>query len=304
MPDARMPLRWWLPALSRFPAQSRLLAWLRRADRLADGPVGYMAGLEATFDAESPIAAAALTRQWMAGDAGDQAWLSADPAWIQPDLNGARLLACGQLGLTMADALALAAPLREAFEAQGMTLEVTRPDRWHVRLPDGPLPTFAAPEQALGEDLYLHLPPGPEGRRWRVLTTELQVILHQHPLNQVRKTQGLPPINSLWLWGAGRLPARVQSQVGTVASDDFLLAALADRAGARQVPLDDADVARTGAGWLIDLQGMSVDAIDTQWWSRIESSARRQRVDLAFASGERWRHEPWHRLRFWRGGRA
>src|SRR3546814_1479129 len=50
-----------------------------------------------------------------------------------------------------------------------MQLEISTPDRWHLRLPpDTPLPDFAAPEQALGEDLAQHLPQGAQGRRWRV----------------------------------------------------------------------------------------------------------------------------------------
>ena len=41
----------------------------------------------------------------------------------------------------------------------------------------------------------------------RMLLNEVQVLLHQHPLNAARQTRGLPPVNSVWFWGAGRLPA-------------------------------------------------------------------------------------------------
>ena len=44
---------------------------------------------------------AAVTRQRDAGDAAQAAWLRADPAYIRPDINGARLLAHGEaLALT------------------------------------------------------------------------------------------------------------------------------------------------------------------------------------------------------------
>ncbi|MGZ7354524.1 hypothetical protein ACXWRX_09325, partial [Streptococcus pyogenes] len=76
----------------------------------------------------------------------------------------------------------------------------------------------------------LHLPQGPQGRRWRVLINEAQVLLHQHPLNAERRAKGLPPVNSLWLWGAGRLPAQVRGAFEGVIGDDLLLAALARRA--------------------------------------------------------------------------
>ena len=103
---------------------------------------------------------------------------------------------------------------------------------YHVRLPvDAPTPTLAAPEQALGEDLYQHLPDGADGRRWRVLLNEVQVLLHQHPRNAERRTRGLPPVNSLWLWGGGTLPSLVRTPLRGVISDDVLLGALATRAG-------------------------------------------------------------------------
>src|SRR3546814_2249687 len=70
-----------------------------------------------------PISAAAITRQFLAGDAGDDIWLSADPAWVQPDMNGVRLLACGQMQLDMDAAQALAEPLRPIFDEAGMQLE-------------------------------------------------------------------------------------------------------------------------------------------------------------------------------------
>ena len=39
------------------------------------------------------------------------------------------------------------------------------------------------PSDALGADLFEHLPEGAEGRRWRALLSEAQVVLHNHPLN-------------------------------------------------------------------------------------------------------------------------
>ena len=30
------------------------------------------------------------------------------------------------------------------------------------------------------------------------------MLLHAHPVNEAREARGEPPVNSLWLWGAGR----------------------------------------------------------------------------------------------------
>ncbi len=41
---------------------------------------------------------------------------------------------------------------------------------------------------------------------WYRLLNEIQMFMHQHPINDKRIRQGRLPINSLWLWGAGQRP--------------------------------------------------------------------------------------------------
>jgi hypothetical protein len=308
-----MSVELWLPALARFEPAHPLRHLLGRADRLADGPRGYLAGLTAWFDAPQPLPAGALTRQLAAGDADDALWMCADPAWVEPDMNGARLLACGQMQLTVAEASTLAETLVPLFEEQDIHLELTTPDRWHLRLPPGlTVPAFPAPEQALGENLLQHLPQGAEGRRWRILQNDIQVLLHQHPLNAQRRTAGKPPVNSLWLWGAGTLPAAVATPLRGVVSDDPLLRALSAKAGiahrlrtptsgTREPAAVGVAPADAASHWLIDLQDLPASAIADAWWPMIHTLARQRPLRLSFASGERWELRPWHRWRFWRG---
>ena len=292
-----------MPNLRRFDATHPLRSLLWRGDRLPDGAKGYLGGLASYFQCDGDIPAAALTRDHLAGDAADASWLSADPAWVQPDMSGARLMACGQLPLSMEEAQALAEPLKPVFAEDGMTLEISSPQRWHLRLPvQASLPDFAAPEQALGEDLYEHLPQGPETRRWRVLFNEVQVLLHQHPHNARRREHGLPPINSLWFWGGGMLPTHVDTTLHGVIGEDVLLLALAQRAGIPTQKRDVAAVDTAQIGWLIDLQDQPVDVIAAEWWPRLQVLSKRTPLRLSFASGERWLHRPWHRMRFWRRG--
>ena len=299
-PNASSAVALWLPALGRFDASHPVRRMLLRANRNDDGARGYIAGLAAYFDCPGGLPVAALTRELLAGDAADANWLCADPAWIQPDLNGARLLACGQMGLDADEAEALARPLKPLFGDVGMLLEVSSPDRWHLRLePQTLLPDFATPEQAMGEDLYEHLPQGQEGRRWRAVFNEVQVILHQHPVNAARSARGLVPINSLWLWGAGRLPDRVRTTLTGAVGDDLLLGALSKRAGLALQPRNQTTVAAALPGWLIDMQDLSPEAI-LAYAPTLDALSRRQPLQWHFASGERWLHRPLHRWRLWR----
>ncbi len=301
------PATVWLPALQRFDPTHALYRLLQRADRLPDASPGRVAMLGEAFawdaDASTPLPAAALLRQFHAGDAGDGLWLQADPAWVQPELNGARLLACGQLALGMDEAHSLVEALAPAFEDAGLILQATTADHWHLRLPPGSvLPGFDPPEQVLGDDLLQHLPEGPHARRWQRLLNDVQVLLHQHPLQVQRRARGLAPVNSVWLWGAGELPRQVRTQVSGVVGEDALLLALAVRAGIETAPLAAGDPGAFAPGRLVDLQQLPVETIDAQWQAALLAALRRQPVALCFASGERWLSRPWHRLRLWRRG--
>jgi hypothetical protein len=297
----------WLPALPSVGLRDPLATDLRRANRLADGRAGYLRGLGDYFQGadgvavDSTLAVAAITRNYIAHDADSHSWLSADPAWVQPEMNGVRLLACGHMQLTQVEADAFAEALRPALDDAGMQLFLSTPDRWHLRLPPGTtLPDFAAPEQALGEDLSQHLPPGIEGRPWRILLNDIQVLLHQHPLNRARQNNGLAPVNCLWLWGGGTLPLPLRSPLNGVISDDLLLAALAAQAGIETLPRTPATIAGATRDWLIDLQDLPLSDIESREWPMLQSLLRQQAVRLHFASGERWQSQPWHRWRVWR----
>jgi hypothetical protein len=293
----------WLPALDRFDAAHPLHRLLARADRLDDGPRERLAVLAAAFDgAGSPLPAAALVREHLAGDAGEVAWLNADPAWVQPDMSGVRLMACGSMSLEPDEAQAYAQLLQPAFAEAGLQLEITTPNHWQLRLPpDIPLPDFAAPEQALGEDLYQHLPQGTEGRRWRMLLNVVQVLLHRHPLNAARQARGLPPVNSVWWWGAGRLPSTMHCGFAGVVGNDVLLRALAAHAGVAGQARTPSTVVAAPAGSLVDLQDLPATELERDWWPTVLNLAQRQPLHYAFAGGERWSWRPWHRWRFWRG---
>lgn len=289
-----------LPARGRFaahPLPPLLARALGRADRLPSGEAGERAQLLRQFDLLPrgwPVAA--LTRQRDVGDAAPDAWLRADPAYVRPDINGARLLAIGDgLRPVQADVDAFLPALRPLFGDAGFALDAPVPSRWYLRLPRGAtLPPFAAPDDALGDDLFEHLPDGVEGRRWRALLSEAQVLLHNHPRNAERAAAGLPPINSLWFWGAGTLPDRVRSPHARLRTNDTLLDALAQAAGIRK------DAAGGEGDVLIDYRALS--AFDDAFldWIASATAGKFPRLVLDFADGARWQITPAQRWRFWR----
>ena len=63
------------------------------------------------------------------------------------------------------------------------------------------------PHDLIGKEISSYLPQmeGPV----LSLTKESQRLLKNHPVNQAREASGLPPANSIWLWGQGRSPQMI-----------------------------------------------------------------------------------------------
>lgn len=307
MTNARGLIHVLLPALPADDSCAELRRMCALGDRLAGASPGYLPALQTLFQwPGTHLPSAALTREAVAGDAGEFVWLSADPAYVEPDINGARMLACGQLDLDARDAETLARELQPLFGDSGMALELTEPMRWHLRLADGAkVPVFDSVEQVLGEDLLAHLPEGDQALRWRKLFNEAQMILHQHPLNATRRKRGQVPVNCLWFWGGGKLPAWVKSRVMKVFSCDPVTQALAARAGVDVEAATPAVLAKLPAqtSALLDIDGGDMlpawcDVLATLW------RKRHRELHLYFADGTRYRVSPRHRWRFWRRPRS
>lgn len=226
-------------------------------------------------------------------------WLRADPVWLQADLSTARLMAWGNLGLSVEEAEALVRPLKPLFGDAGFPIEQREPEAWCLRIPrESRPPSFPHPLDALGGDAFDQLGQGPEARRWRALLAEAQVLLHEHPVNAARRRAGLPPANSLWFWGGGAWPDAVEGVAGSVVSADPELRAFAQAAGCRLA--EAVDATRPG---LLDLRPQ-------RQWRVVEDICAVARAALAtgtldalvldFADGHRVHVTHGQRWRFWR----
>lgn len=306
-----------LPAWSSFGRQGlspELAKAFGRADATVPGDSGGDAQLIRHFTATpAQWAPAAITRQAHVGDAAGAAWLRADPAHVRPEMTGARLLGIGErLSLSQDDVNALLPALKPVFGDSGFALDAPTPARWYLRLlREAKFPNFSAPDAALGEDLFEHQPDGPEGRRWRALLNEVQIVLHNHPWNAQRAERGLVPINALWVWGGGVLPDRIAADARQVHSDDDLLQALIKLAGGAAQPLgqafDSASSAHDDVA-LYDLRRCRDFAVVQRDWLLPAVRALRTgglaALVLDAADGTQLKLAPSQRWRFWRGAWA
>lgn len=57
------------------------------------------------------------------------------------------------------------------------------------------------PARALVSDVGESLPKGADAHVLKRFGAELEMWLHQHPVNHARRRRGQPPVNTLWMWG-------------------------------------------------------------------------------------------------------
>jgi hypothetical protein len=169
-------------------------------------------------------------------------WARVEPVQLLAALDHLELAAPVPVALDPPEAQALLEALDAHLQGTGFSLQGAAGDGWLCRCPDDLECTTADPWNAVGRNLREWLPGGRDARRVQALLTELQMLLHDHPVNGRRAARGLPVVNSLWLWGVGRAQQPAAATSGTLATDDAWLAGLWRLHGGRTLPPPQLDV--------------------------------------------------------------
>ena len=162
---------------------------------------------EFSTDKNAPIAA--LTRL---ADSDDpyiftSTWLRADPVHFAVSRDNIQLFDSHVVNPTDDEMAAIAATLNQHFADVG--IEVAFPDaaRGYIAIKTNDVP-HTTPLWAMGNaSVFENLPQLTTKTRtnWRAISNEIQMLLHDHPVNEARQAAGALPINGLWLWGGGSL---------------------------------------------------------------------------------------------------
>jgi hypothetical protein len=193
-------------------------------------------GIKAQHD--WPLAAIGAQAEAIEG-AAHHYWLRLDPVHLEVTMGGLILHSAESLGLSWQCAQALIADINQHRQGEGWHIHAATPTRWYLCLPHTSDPHFpdlyTTPlDQMQGEYLTPHLPRGKDARYFLKQINEAQMLMHAHPVNQKRESEGQPTVNGLWLWGGGILPERCPP-LDQVAGDDFELHALARHSGSAVV---------------------------------------------------------------------
>ena len=151
---------------------------------------------------DTPVAPLAALGAGVAVD-GDYV-TAADPVYLAVDRDDVVLMQRVD-DLAPDDARTLVSMLERHFEADGVQFMLPRQDAWFARCTQTPDITTTPFDAAHGHGLYPYLPRGGDAGTWKRWQNEIQLLLHEHPVNAVREAQGKVPVNGVWFWGGGHL---------------------------------------------------------------------------------------------------
>lgn len=188
---------------------------------------------------------------------GDNCWVHADPVSLRADRNSLLLADAALLNIQPDEARAIVETLN-AHYGDELGLCIATPDRWYARIQSPPKGETTPLSSVAGRPIE----PGRGAMGWHALMNEMQMLLHDHPVNEAREARGEATINGVWLWGAGRL-APVTTAYSSVASSLPLARGLARHAG-----IGTADLPANARHWLAGTAGAGVrvcvhDALQT-----------------------------------------
>jgi len=210
-PERDLPPGVTLPGLqhaARFGTRSGLIAgwrpWLARW--LIAGQDARGSTERAPADvAPATIAAATLASSNPVLQQRAMVWM-ATPVYLVAGLTSLHLDRRSILRLSADDLTALASEFRRVFHDSGFVLEPLDSGDFLLLGPQISAAQTREPARAMGNSIADAQPAGVGDPMLRRLGAEVEMWLHDHPVNNARSGRGEPPVTGLWFWGAGPSP--------------------------------------------------------------------------------------------------
>jgi len=211
-----------LPAVLAEQGMRELLA-RGRLDTLP-APASDLERVLAVLGLEAPAEGQAALRLWGATGRAPDGWVAgADPVWLQAGLDRLYLHAPPPGDVEPGVLETLCRHVNERLFGAGDPALSAVGDQAYLAAAE-PLPTAELPAAALDGERPDPFMPGAADRRYLELTGEIQMCLHDHPVNSEREAAGRRPLNALWLWGGGRAPTLADAALPPLVGDEPLLA--------------------------------------------------------------------------------
>ncbi|HET9693756.1 MAG TPA: hypothetical protein VFP48_05195 [Steroidobacteraceae bacterium] len=213
-PTVRVVLPWLHEAIAEARSAGTLppmtaLCWLEGRGNATRAPKAgwrdWLLGVDAATVAEfhhwpaGPSLAAAAA----AGVDTAPGWAVAQPVHLAAGLDHVRMAPLADAVPSPAEAEQLAATVRMHFAGDVFDLLDFVDAAWLVRCTEPIDCVTHDPATLAGRNIHDYLPAGRDGARMRSRMNEIQMVLHDHPVNERRTSTRAAPINALWIWGFG-----------------------------------------------------------------------------------------------------
>ena len=212
----------WRPWLARWLGRDDL-AGVAPAVIAASGAVEFAPAVPAATDTAAELADSEraghvrVAAHKSVAPRGATAWL-ATPVHLIAGLTSLHLDRRSLLRLSPADLEDFALDFHRTFGDSGLRLLALPGGDF---LMEGPATLSAAttePARALVADLEASLAKGSDAKALKRLGAELEMWLHEHPVNEGRLRRGELPVSTLWLWGGGASPTQLNSSPASPSS--------------------------------------------------------------------------------------
>ena len=245
------------------------------------------------------------------GEAASGYCLRADPVHVVADRDVLRMLDPQLLSIAPREAQDLVKTLNTHFAQDGLQFIAPHPQRWYLVLPTDPLLRTHPLAHTVGASLHDYLPFGERGKHWQGVLNEMQMLLHEHPVNNAREARGELPVNSVWFWGGGHAPPPPKTQWAQVWSDAVVALGLAKlsrvpRTGAPEDARAWLNAALTPGDHLLVLPAVTRQGLadmEADWFAPLYAALknrRLQRLTLQLLNGTAYRVDARALKRWWR----
>jgi hypothetical protein len=220
---------------------SALAKLLARADKQQSEEKGFYPELAALFSSKipDPVPSAALSLLGENQELGEGLWFHADPVNLQIDMDRAILRDCASLDLEADEAAVLINEANDHFSGDGIRLIATDENHWYLNVDGHSDIETTALHDVIGCNVNFFLPKGGDEKYWQRFLNEAQMLFHMSSVNKKREESGQLPVNSLWLWGGGKLPETVTPSRKYVYANHALAKGLAAFHNAEHHHIDD-----------------------------------------------------------------
>ena len=163
----------------------------------------------------------------------------------------------------------------------------------------------------LSARLFDLMPQGADSGELRRLLTEVQMLLHDHPVNQQCEARGLLPVNALWFWGNAPLGLVIRPFSSRVISNSAYVRGLCEHLEVDCWPLppDAQSILDLDAEQLlVVLPADTLTGIETQWLQPLYAALLRGQIKRLDLHLDHWmvsmQGGRWQQVRRWLKGRG